>query len=132
MGTDRRSTAILVVDDHELNLKLLTCVLELEGHDVVGATTLDDALRAIEQEPPAMVVLDVNLPDGDGLDLVRAIKADAATDCPVLACTGAAFSDDRERALKAGCDDYVAKPIDTQDFARLVASLLPAHQSAAA
>lgn len=132
MGSHPRSNAILVVDDHELNLKLLTCVLELEGHDVIGATSLDDAHRVIEQEPPALVVLDLNLPDGDGLDLARAIKSDAGPDCPVLACTGDALSDDRERALKAGCDDYVTKPIDTRDFAQLVASLLPDRPAAAA
>ncbi len=132
MGSHRSSSAILVVDDHELNLKLLTCVLELEGHDVIGATSLDDAHRAIKQEPPALVVLDLNLPDGDGLDLARAIKSEAGAGCPVLACTGDALSEDRERALEAGCDDYVTKPIDTRGFARRVASLLPDRPAAAA
>jgi two-component system, cell cycle response regulator DivK len=132
MGSQPRSNAILVVDDHELNLKLLTCVLELEGHDVIGATSLDDAHRAIKQEPPALVVLDLNLPDGDGLDLARAIKSDGGSDCPVLACTGDALGEDRDRALKAGCDDYVTKPIDTRDFAQLVASLLPDRPARAA
>jgi two-component system, cell cycle response regulator DivK len=127
MGSHPRSNPILVVDDHDLNLKLLTRVLELEGHDVIGARSLDDAHRAIEQEPPALIVLDVNLPDGDGLELARAIKSEPAMDCRVLACTGGALSDDRERALQAGCDGYVSKPIDTRDFAQLVASLLPEH-----
>ena len=132
MVSHQRTHPILVVDDHELNLKLLTCVLELEGHDVIGATSLDDAQRAIKQEPPALVVLDLHLPDGDGLDLVRTIKSGEGPDCPVLACTGGALSGDRERALEAGCDDYVAKPIDTRNFAQLVASLLPDRSAAAA
>jgi two-component system, cell cycle response regulator DivK len=132
MGSNRSPSSILVVDDHELNLKLLTFVLELEGHDVVGATSLDDAHRAIEQEPPALVVLDLNLPDGDGLDLARAIKSEQGAGCPVLACTGGALNEDRERALEAGCDDYVTKPIDTLDFAQRVASMLPDRPAAAA
>jgi CheY-like chemotaxis protein len=132
MGSHGRSRAILVVDDHELNLKLLTYVLELEGHDVIGATSLNDAQRAIEQEPPALVVLDLNLPDGDGLDLARDIKSDSGVDCPVVACTGRALSEDRQRALQAGCDGYVTKPINTRSFAQLVASLLPDCRAAAA
>ena len=124
MGSHRRWNTILIVDDHELNLRLLTCVLELEGYDVIGATSLDDAQRAIEQEPPALVVLDLNLPDGDGLELARAIKSAGGPGCRVLACTGGTLTEDRERALQAGCDGYVAKPIDTRSFAQLVASLL--------
>ena len=125
MGSHARSNAILVVDDHELNLKLLTCVLELEGHDVIGATSLDDAHRVIEREPPALVVLDLNLPDGDGLDLARKLKADPRTSgCAILACTAGAMSGDRERALEAGCDAYMSKPIDTREFSTLAGSLL--------
>ena len=66
---------ILVVDDHELNLKLLQRVLELDGHGVT-AETLSAAERAIAHEVPALIVLDLNLPDGDGLDLARRIKSE--------------------------------------------------------
>jgi CheY-like chemotaxis protein len=70
-------------------------------------------------------VLDLNLPDGDGLELARRLKTDARTaSCVVLACTADAMTEDRERALQAGCDAYVSKPIDTRDFSSLVASLL--------
>jgi CheY-like chemotaxis protein len=123
--TDESDDYLLVVDDHELNLKLLQRVLELDGHDVRGATSLHAAQRAIERKPPALVVLDLNLPDGDGLELARRLKSDARTaSCVVLACTAGAMTEDRERALQAGCDAYVSKPIDTRDFSSLVASLL--------
>jgi two-component system cell cycle response regulator DivK len=123
--TDTSDDYLLVVDDHELNLKLLQRVLELDGHDVRGATSLQAAGRAIARKPPALVVLDLNLPDGDGLELARRLKTDARTaSCVVLACTADAMTEDRERALRAGCDAYVSKPIDTRDFSSLVASLL--------
>jgi CheY-like chemotaxis protein len=123
---------ILVVDDHELNQKLLKRVLELEGHDVTGAGTLGAAERAIAQELPALIVLDLNLPDGDGLDLARRLKSEPRTgSCVILACTAGAATEDRERALEAGCDAYVSKPIDTRGFAELVGTLLrrPAPRS---
>jgi two-component system cell cycle response regulator DivK len=123
--TDTSDDYLLVVDDHELNLKLLQRVLELDGHDVRGATSLQAAGRATAHKPPALVVLDLNLPDGDGLELARRLKTDARTaSCVVLACTADAMTEDRERALRAGCDAYVSKPIDTRDFSSLVASLL--------
>jgi CheY-like chemotaxis protein len=116
---------VLVVDDHELNLKLLKRVLELGGHDVVGASSLADAEAVLAERLPALIVLDVQLPDGDGLDLARRLKARPETAaCVILACTAEAMRGDAERALAAGCDAYVSKPIDTREFAALVDELL--------
>jgi CheY-like chemotaxis protein len=116
---------VLVVDDHELNLKLLQRVLELGGHDVVAAGSLADAEAAIAEQLPALIVLDLQLPDGDGLDLARRLKAHPETaGCVILACTAEAMQGDAERALAAGCDAYVSKPIDTRQFAALVDELL--------
>jgi CheY-like chemotaxis protein len=116
---------VLVVDDHELNLKLLKRVLELGGHDVVGASSLADAEAVLAERLPALIVLDVQLPDGDGLDLARRLKARPETAaCLILACTAEAMRGDAERALAAGCDAYVSKPIDTREFAALVDELL--------
>jgi two-component system, cell cycle response regulator DivK len=119
---------VLVVDDHELNRKLLRHVLEYEGHEVVVADSLAAAERAFEQLKPALIVLDVQLPDGDGLDLARRVKAMPQTEsCAIVACTADAMERDRDRALAAGCDAYVSKPIDTREFAALVASMLSAR-----
>ena len=122
-----RSPRVLVVDDHELNLKLLLRVLELEGLEVTGVGTLAEAEEEIARAQPAVVVLDLQLPDGNGLDLARRLKADRETAGPaIVACTAGAMRGDRERALEAGCDAYVSKPIDTRAFAALVSSLIPA------
>jgi CheY-like chemotaxis protein len=123
--TSASSPRILVVDDHDLNLKLLQRVLELDGYNVTAVSTLSAAERAIARELPGLVVLDLNLPDGDGLNLARKLKADPRTaGCAILACTAGAMSGDRERALQAGCDAYVSKPIDTREFSTLAGSLL--------
>jgi len=118
---------ILVVDDHDLNLKLLQRVLELDGHRVTAVSTLSAAERAIAHEIPELIVLDLNLPDGDGLGLARKLKSDPRTcRCAILACTAGAMKRDRDRALEAGCDAYVSKPIDTREFGSLAGSLVAA------
>ena len=116
---------VLVVDDHELNLKLLQRVLELGGHDVLTAGSLSAADEVLARELPALIVLDLQLPDGDGLDLARRLKAKPETaSCVIVACTAEAMQGDAERALAAGCDAYVSKPIDTREFSALVDELL--------
>jgi len=119
------SGRILVVDDHELNLKLLERLLELEGHEVRAADSLAAAERALAEEQPAMIVLDVNLPDGNGLDLTRKLKSHPVTaSIPIVACTAGVMPDEEHEALEAGCDAYVSKPIDLSRFAAVIASML--------
>src|SRR5437763_12311855 len=90
---------VLVVDDHELNLKLLERLLELEGHEVRAADSLAAAERALAEEEPAMIVLDLNLPDGSGLELMRKLKAEPRTaSIPIVACTAAVMPSDEGRA----------------------------------
>ena len=102
-------------------------MLELDGHRVTAVSTLSAAERAIAQEVPELVVLDLNLPDGDGLGPARKLKSDPRTaGCAILACTAGAMKGDRDRALEAGCDAYVSKPIDTREFGCLAGSLVAA------
>ena len=118
---------ILVVDDHELNVALLERLLELDGHEVRAAGSLADAERALAEEEPAMIVLDLNLPDGSGLELTRKLKSHPVTaSIPILACTAGVMPADEHEALEAGCDAYVSKPIDLQRFQTIVASMLAA------
>ena len=118
---------ILVVDDHELNVALIERLLELDGHKVRAAGSLADAERALAEEHPAMVVLDLNLPDGSGLELTRKLKAHPVTaEIPILACTAGVLPADEHEALEAGCDAYVSKPIDLRRFQTIVASMLAA------
>jgi CheY-like chemotaxis protein len=122
------SARVLVVDDHELNRKLLQHLLEYEGHEVLVADSIASAEATFQRSRPDLMVLDVQLPDGDGLDLARRLKAMPASEsCAIVACTADAMKGDRERALDAGCDAYVSKPIDTREFAALVNSLLPSY-----
>ncbi len=118
---------ILVVDDHELNVALLERLLELDGHEVRAAGSLADAERALAEEQPAMIVLDLNLPDGSGLELTRKLKSHPVTaSIPILACTAGVMPADEHEALEAGCDAYVSKPIDLRRFQTIVASMLAA------
>lgn len=116
---------ILVVDDHPPNLALLMHLLALHGYDVATAADADQALAAIRQELPRLILMDLQLPGVDGFELTRQLKADPATAAiPIVAVTSYAMSGDRERALAAGCDDHVAKPIDTRALPHLVAQHL--------
>jgi CheY-like chemotaxis protein len=116
---------VLVVDDHELNLKLLERLLEREGREVRSADSVAAAERALAEERPSMIVLDLNLPDGSGLDLTRKLKAEPRTaSIPIVACTAAVMPADEDEALEAGCDAFVAKPIDLRHFSDVISSIL--------
>src|ERR1700733_745599 len=108
---------VLIVDDHDFNLKLLERLLELEGRQVRAAASLAAAEEALAEEEPALIVLDLNLPDGSGLELTRRLKSEPRTaSIPIVACTAAVMQSDEEQALEAGCDAFVSKPIDKQGF----------------
>ena len=118
---------VLVVDDHDLNLKLLERLLELDGREVRAADSLAAAERALDEEQPALIVLDLNLPDGSGLDLTRKLKSEPRTaSIPIVVCTAAVRPADQDEALEAGCDAFVVKPIDLQRFSAVISSILPA------
>jgi two-component system, cell cycle response regulator DivK len=116
---------VLVLDDHPMSRLLLTRVLELADFDVLEAGCIAIGRRLARAERPSAVVVDIRLPDGDGLEFVRGLRADPSTSgCAILACTAATTVDDETRALAAGCDAFVRKPIETRTFPALVASLI--------
>lgn len=103
---------ILVIEDQELNRKVVRIVLQ-KGYTVMEATDATEALASLEDAIPQLILMDIALPGQSGEDLTRRIKANLAwVDIPIIALTAAAMSGDRERILKAGCDDYLSKPID--------------------
>jgi CheY-like chemotaxis protein len=117
---------VLVVEDHPVNRLLLERVLEFEQIEVLSAESIEQARHQLDATVPPVIVLDLQLPDGDGLDFVRELKSDPRTSsCAVIACTARGAPDERHRALAAGCAAYVPKPIDTRSFASLVCSLIP-------
>jgi CheY-like chemotaxis protein len=116
---------ILIVDDNPMNLKLVTYLVRANGYDVVTAADAQQALATIATERPALILMDLQLPDVDGLELTRRLKADPSTrDIKIIAVTAYAMKGDQEKALAAGCDAYVTKPIDTRALPALIASQL--------
>lgn len=117
--------AVLVVDDQEMNLVLLSFLLTAHGYEVVTASGANEALAAIDRRRPALILMDMQMPDIDGFELTRRLKAGAETAAiPIVAVTSFAMSGDRERALAAGCDGYISKPIDTRSLPREVLGYL--------
>ena len=113
---------ILVVDDNPANLKLLAYLVRANGYDVHVATDAEAALAAIQTVRPALILMDLQLPGVDGLELTRRLKLDPATrDIVIVALTAYAMKGDPEKAAAAGCDDYVTKPIDTRTLPELIA-----------
>jgi CheY-like chemotaxis protein len=118
---------ILVVEDTPHNLELMTYLLEAHGHAVVAAITGTEALAHAHARRPDLIILDVQLPDADGYEIVGALRADPALhDVPTIAVTAYATVGDRDHALAAGFDGYLTKPIDPATFSRSVDQHLPA------
>jgi len=116
---------ILIVDDNPQNLKLARVILAAEGYEVKTAIDAEDALSILESFAPRLILMDLQLPRMDGLELTRLIKADPRRrDTIVIALTAYAMKGDDERAFAAGCDGYMSKPIDTDALPRVVAGYL--------
>jgi CheY-like chemotaxis protein len=121
--------SILIVDDNAINLKLLRLTLKVEGYDVQTAVDAEQAMAVLTGFRPRLVLMDLQLPGMDGLDLTRRLKADPATrDAIIVAVTAYAMKGDEQRALDAGCDGYVTKPIDTRTLPEIVARYLAGHR----
>jgi two-component system cell cycle response regulator DivK len=103
---------ILVVEDNELNMKLFRDVLVAKGFRALEATTGGEAVDLAVEQTPDLVLMDIQLPDADGVDVLRRLRTDHRTAAiPVLAVTAQAMQGDRERFLAAGFDGYVSKPL---------------------
>jgi len=116
---------VLIVEDNALNLELLATVLEGAGFDVVTAPDAHGGLEMARTLNPDVVLMDVQLPEVDGLEATRALRADPATArIPVIAVTAHVKKDDEERCLQAGCVRHVPKPIDTRALPEIVATVI--------
>jgi two-component system, cell cycle response regulator DivK len=112
---------ILVVEDNEKNMKLFRDVLEAAGYGTLEATTGRQAVELATEHSPDLVLMDIQLPDFDGIEALGQLRADTRTaSVPVLALTAQAMEGDRERFLAAGFDGYVSKPVDVADFVATV------------
>lgn len=114
---------ILLVEDNEVNRRLAGFLLRSHGYQVREATTASAAFEMVEKERPDLIVMDIQLPGMDGLEITKKLKEQPATaDIPVIAVTSYAMKGDREKALAAGCAGYVTKPIDKNTFIQEVAT----------
>jgi CheY-like chemotaxis protein len=119
------SAKILVVDDNATNLKLVSDLLEFEGHEILRAADAEAAQFVLISTLPDLILMDIAMPGMDGLTLTRKLKADARTShIRVVALTAFAMKGDDQKAFAAGCDAYITKPIDTRRFPAQVAKLL--------
>jgi two-component system, cell cycle response regulator DivK len=116
---------ILLIEDNAVNRRLAQFLLRSKGYEVWEATNAPEAFATLKERRPDLILMDIQLPEVDGLTATRHLKADPATcDIPVVAVTSYAMKGDETRALEAGCSGYVTKPIDKALFLDTVAKIL--------
>jgi two-component system, cell cycle response regulator DivK len=121
-----RAPQVLVVEDNDRNMKLFRDVLLASGYRTLEATTGASALAAALEHRPDLVLMDIQLPDIDGIEALDRLRADERTaSVPVLALTAQTMEGDRERFLAAGFDGYLSKPVNISDLIAIVASYCP-------
>ena len=113
---------VLIVDDNATNLKLVAYLMKANGYVVETALDAESAIEAIRLHHPEVILMDIQLPGIDGLELTRRLKADPKTrDIVIVAVTAYAMKGDQAKAQAAGCDDYITKPIDTRALPETIA-----------
>ena len=116
---------ILIVDDNAVNLKLMRILLAGEGYAVRTAIDAEAAIAVLREFQPRLILMDLQMPGMDGLELTRRLKKDPAlADIVVVALTAYAMKGDEGKALEAGCDGYITKPIDTRTLTATIAGYL--------
>ena len=112
---------ILVIEDNELNMKLVRSLLTMGSYVMAEAGDAETGIKLAREIKPDLILMDIQLPGMDGLTATRIIKEDVSLqDIPVVAFTSFAMEGDEKRALQAGCAGYITKPLDTQNFLKTV------------
>ncbi len=116
---------ILIVEDNEKNRKLERDVLQFHGYRIAEAETAEEGLRLAAESPPALVLMDIQLPGMSGIEALGRLRADPRTrSIPVIAVTASAMDQDRQKILSAGFDGYQSKPINVKEFVAAVRQML--------
>jgi two-component system, cell cycle response regulator DivK len=119
------SACILYVEDNAQNMRLVRKMLSLGGYDMIGAETGSAGISLAESEMPDLILMDINLPDMDGLKVTNRLKSEPKlAHIPIIALTANAMHGDRERFLSAGCDGYLTKPLAKDALLNTVARFL--------
>ncbi len=124
-------TKILYVEDNEDNIYMLTRRLGRKGYEVIVATDGAKGVEMAQSEGPALILMDLNLPVMDGWEATRRLKAAPETQgIPIIAVSAFAMASDREKALAAGCDDFLSKPIDFKSLYSKIETFLSSGSTA--
>ena len=116
---------VLVIEDDELNLKLVQEMLRLGNYRTIEAMDAETGIQMSRRHKPDLILMDIHLPKMDGLSATRIIKSDEnLKQIPIVALTALAMADDREKALEAGCDDYITKPFRLKNLLKAIDQLL--------
>jgi two-component system, cell cycle response regulator DivK len=108
---------VLIVEDNEKNLKLVRDVLQVKGYQTIEATTAEDGIKLAASHKPDLILMDIHLPGMNGIDALRALRADPDTaSIPCIAVTASVMQQDRKMITDAGFDGYVGKPINLKEF----------------
>ena len=119
------SKTILVIEDNELNMKLVRSLLQLQKYKIIEAENAEKGIQLARDHRPDLILMDIQLPGMDGLRAAELISTDEnLQDIPILALTSYAMEGDKEKALAAGCAGYVTKPIDTKNFSKTIAEYM--------
>ncbi len=117
---------VLVIEDNEQNIYLVTFILEKFGYEVIQARDGREGIEIAKQRSPDLILLDIQLPGMDGYEVARKLKdLREIQDTPIIAVTSYAMSGDREKALNAGCSGYITKPIDPDTFMDSIQQYVP-------
>jgi CheY-like chemotaxis protein len=120
----RPKKKILYIEDNADSLELVRQAMDIGGYDFLGAADGQTGLALAQSTCPDLILLDISLPDMDGYELIRRLRADFQN-IPIWAITALAAKEDQEKALHAGCNHYVTKPVDVSELWRTVAACFP-------
>ena len=116
---------ILIIEDNELNMKLVRTLLQLEKYQIIEAENAEKGIQLARVHQPGLILMDIQLPGMDGLRATELISNDETLKyIPILALTSFAMEGDKEKALRAGCVGYITKPIDTRSFVKTIAEYM--------
>jgi CheY-like chemotaxis protein len=122
--------SILIVEDNDDNIRLMDYLLRKAGHDPTLSRSAAEGLREAARERPDLILMDLQMPEMDGFDALRAIRADGQLQgVPVIAVTALAMVGDRDRVLAAGFDGYLQKPIEAERFVQEVEGYLKTERA---
>ena len=120
---------ILIVEDNPLNMRLMEMTLEAKNYTLLKATDGEEALDMATREQPDLIIMDIQLPKLNGLEVTRKLRDTLAlSHIPIIAITAYAMKGDKEEAIKAGCDVYLTKPINTRQLPVMIAEMLLQQQ----